>query len=329
VQIPTPDNRLKVAGGALKLNSGTFYLVFGQDFTGHYSIQNSDYNRAGGQFQKYTEKVRVFTLNPNLSIANFNEIDGGYDSSLPYNRRDLNVVDVLLPDGVTPSATVYGGVFKAGQVAGHTEPIDLFLTSFTNATNTNSNTVTVYANFNQGLSHYDCANFTVYDPASMSCFTTLLGGISQYHYNAQSNILVLDALNLPIGVDGLPFINTVSTIQRSQQGTNVSFAQYIQLKPLPGLLGADAQFLRSAALKKGTQITDNGVIKLSGLPGRTLVGHVYGGIESFGPYSSLVTNVPSTQASSRLFQVYVTPGAAKVIPMPPLPTQTTPYPPTQ
>ena len=324
-QIPSPDNRLKVTGGSLKLLDGTFYLVFGQDFTGSYSVQNRDYNRAGGQFQKYTQKVRVFTLNPDLSIAKFAQIDGGYNPSLPYNRRDLNVANVLLPDAATPAATVYGGVFKAGQVAGQTTPIDLFLTSFVASTN-NPNTVTLYTNFNQGLSHYDCANLTVFDSASKSCFTTLLGGISQFHYNSQSNILVQDTLDLANGVDGLPFISTISTIQRSQQGTNVSFAQFIQPVSLPSLLGADGQFIRNSFLLPGSQIAPNGVIKLGGLAGRTLVGHFYGGIESFGPYSGLVTNNPATFASSRLFEVYVTPGASSVTPMPPLPTHTTPYP---
>lgn len=325
-QNPIPDNRLKVSGGGLKYHDGIFYLVFGQDFTGHYSIQNRDYNRAGGQFQKYTEKVRVFTLNSDLSIGVFNQIDGGYDHNLPYHRRDLNVLNVIQSDSVTPGATVYGGVFKAGQVAGHTTPIDIIFTNaVTNATFTATNppfAVLHRTNFNQALSHYDCANITIFDQASRRCYTTLFGGISQYHYNSQSNILVLDQMDLTRGIDGLPFINTISTIQRDANG---AFAQFIQPQRLPSLLGTDGQFLPSSALQTKGQVFENGVIKLHALQGRTLIGYLYGGIEAFGPYSSLVTNQPSTRASSRLFQVYVTPGATSVIPMPPLPTQPTPY----
>ncbi len=320
-QSPAPDNRLKVTGGALKYNAGIFYLVFGQKFDGEYSVENRDYNHAGGQFQQYTEKVRVFTLTPTLAIKDFNQVDGGYDPSLPYHRRDLNVVDIIDDDGKTPGAVVYGGVFKAGQVAGFTAPIDLVY-----GTTVNNAKVGVQASFNQALSQYDCAHLTVFDAASASSFTTLLGGISQYHYIASTNTLVQDAINLSVGIDGLPFIDTVSTIQ-NKSGT--SLAQYIQPVPLPGLLGAEMQFLRSSKLQVGAggPYFDNGVLNLAALSGRTLVGHAYGGIQSFGPYSTYGTPPPSTQASARLFEVYVTPGAAPVIPMPPLPTATTPYPP--
>jgi hypothetical protein len=316
-QSPAPDNRLKVTGGALKYNAGIFYLVFGQKFDGEYSIENRDYNHAGGQFQQYTEKVRVFTLTPTLAIKDFNQVDGGYDPSLPYHRRDLNVVDIIQEDGKTPGAVVYGGVFKAGQVAGYTAPIDLVY-----GTNVNDAKVVVQSSFNQALSQYDCAHLTVFDAASANSFTTLLGGISQYHYVASTGTLVQDTVNLSVGVDGLPFIDTVSTLQTK---SGASFAQYVQPAPLPGLLGAEMQFLRSSKL--ATAYFDNGVLKLAALSGRTLVGHVYGGIQSGGPYSTYGTPPPGTQASARLFEVYVTPGAASVIPMPPLPTTTTPYPP--
>jgi hypothetical protein len=320
-QSAAPDNRLKVTGGALKYAGGIFYLAFGQNFDGDYSIENRDYNRAGGQFQQYTEKLRVFTLGPDLAIKDFNQVDGGYDPSLPYHRRDLNVVDVIAADGRTPGAVVYGGVFKAGQVAGFTNPIDIgFSTTVANAT------VKLQPGFNQALSQYDCAHVTVFDQASRSSFTTLLGGISQYHYVSSSGTLVRDAVNLSVGIDGLPFINTVSTLQHKPDAT---YAQFIQPQPLPGLLGAEAQFLRNPKLKvgPGEAFFENGVVNLAALAGRTLVGHAYGGIESFGPYSTYGNPPPGTQASARLFEVYITPATTPVLPMPPLPTATTPYPP--
>ncbi len=314
----TADNRLKVTGGGLKQWLGVFYLIFGQDFSGPYSVQDRDYNRAGGQFQRYTEKVRLFTLNADLSINTFTQVDGGYDPNLPYHRRDLNAVDIVQGDGATPGATVYGGVFKAGQVAGHTTPIDVtFAPSIANVT------VAVRSNFNQALSHYDCAHVTVFDNLSSNCFTTLFGGISQFHYDKASNTLIRDQVDLAKGVDGLPFINTISTIQRRPDGV---FAQYIQPMSLPALLGTEAQFLYDGGLQRGTQILENGVINLAGLRGRTRVGHIYGGIGSFGPYSALVTNTPATVANNRLFQVYLTPGATAVTPMPPLPSTVTAYP---
>ena len=184
-------------------------------------------------------------------------------------------------------------------------------------------TVTLDSGFSQALSQYDCAHVTVFDPGTASSFTTLLGGISQYHYVSSTSSLVRDAVDLSVGVDGLPFTNTVSTIQHKPSGT---FAQFIQPAPLPGLLGAEAQFLRSSTLTT-SQVFGNGVLNLAGFTARTLVGHAYGGIESFGPYSTYGAPPPSTQASARLFEIYITPGPSAVLPMPPLPTGTTPYPP--
>lgn len=319
-QNPKPDDRLRVTGGGLTYSNGIFYLVFGQDFSGSYSVENRDYNRAGGQFQKYTEKVRVFTLNPDLSINMFNQIDGGYDPNLPYHRRDLNVVDVIQPDGTSPGTVAYGGVFMAGQVAGHTVPIDVnFSTSVTTVT------AAVRSGFNQGLNHYDAAHVTVFDHASRSSYTTLMGGISQFHYDAATRTLVRDQVDLSKGIDGLPFINTISTIQR---GPDAAFSQYIQPAAMPGLLGTDAEFIADAGVQSRGQLLGNEVINLSKLSGRTLVGYVYGGIESAGPYSGLVTTQPATWASGRLFQIFVTPGATPVLPMPALPPVETPYVPT-
>lgn len=320
-QNPAPDNRLKVTGGDLKAFQDMFYLAYGQDFTGFYSVENRDYNRAGGQFQKYNETVRVFTLNPDLSIATFQNADGAYDDTLPYHRRDLNVVDIIQADGVTPAIVVYGGVFRAGQVAGLTAPIDI---TFPIPSPTAIPAPVVQKSFQQALNHYDCANVTIFDQASSSSFTTLLGGISQYHYDPQTNTLIQDQLDLANGVDGLPFINTVSTIQH--QPTPGAFAQFIQPSPLPGLVGTGARFLFNPAVKAAGGMFENGVFKLAGLGGRTLVGHMVGGIESYGPYSGLVTQNPSTIATTRLFEIWVTPGPSKVIPMPPIPSSTTPYP---
>jgi hypothetical protein len=330
-QNPTPDNRLKVTGGDLKAFQDMFFLAYGQDFTGFYSVENRDYNRAGGQFQKYNETIRVFTLNPDMSIATFQNDDGPYDDSLPYHRRDLNVVDIIQADGVTPAAVVYGGVFRAGQVAGLTAPIDIpFPAPSSSASPSGTPSVPIFPapvvqkSFQQALNHYDCANLTIFDQASSSSFTNLLGGISQYHYNWLTNSLTQDQVDLSIGVDGLPFINTISTIQH--QPTAGQFAQFIQPAALPGLVGTGARFLFNPAVKAAGAMFENGVFKLASLNGRTLVGHMVGGIESYGPYSGLACQNPSTIASPRFFEIWVTPGASPVIPMPAIPTSTTPHP---
>jgi len=304
------DTRLKITGGDLKKVGGTFLLGFGQTFDREYSPGTDRYNRLFGEQQQYSQKVRAFTLGADLAVQNYGLFDGGFDTSLPYNRRDLNVVDVIRPDG-TPGVQVYGGVFKAGQVAGHTNPIEVDIP----AKAPPAVRVKWVKTFDQALSHYDCAHLSVFDPDSKGVYTTLFGGISQYYYDRAANTLVRDKVDLtpPNVVDGLPFIKTASVLRRGADG---AYAQFILPKDLPGYIGSEARFVPLPAAKA----FPNGVLDLSKLSGRTHVGHVYGGIESNQPYGSWPSG--RTRASNRLFRVWMTPGPSAVIPMPPLPVPT-------
>ena len=332
---PTSDRRLQVAGGQLKYHDGRFYLVFGQEFRGHYTLPTGDYNKAGGEFQKYTEKIRILTLNDNLSINQYTEVDGGYDDALPYHRRDLNVSDIIVqhpgangkPGTEEAACVVYGGVFMAGQIGGHVHPVDIF---YANPFSAQSHDTTptyarVQSDFKQALNHYDCANFTLYDSTTGDSYTTLFGGISQFHYDAANKTLIQDAINFP--VDGLPFINTVSVIRHGAKG---AISQNIQpapgWAPGPTLLGTDAQFLVHHSKLHPKAIMEGGVINLAKLgAGEHVIGHILGGIEAFGPYTGLITQGTSSQASTRLFQIKLKTTPSAVTPMPPLPPGPTPY----
>ena len=304
------DTRLKITGGELKKFGDNFLLVFGQTFDGEYSPGVDRYNRLYGEQQQYSQKVRAFNLGSDLSVKNYALFDGGFDTSLPYNRRDLNVVDVIRPDG-TPGLQVYGGVFKAGQVAGHTTPIEIDVP----AKAPPAAKVKWVKTYDQALSHYDCAYLTVFDPASKSTYTTLFGGISQYYYDRDKNKLVRDKVDLtpPNIVDGLPFIKTASVLRRDANG---EYAQFILPTDLPGYIGSEARFVPSPSVTAFS----NGVLDLSKMNGRTQVGAVFGGIESNQPYGSWPTG--KTNASRRLFRIWLTPGASPAIPMPPLPAPT-------
>jgi ketosteroid isomerase-like protein len=304
------DPRLQVTGGELKALGDRFLLVFGHRFDGAYTINLRDYNKLGGMQQHYTQKIRVFTLDDDLDIKNFEQADGGYDSSLPYNRRDLNVVETILADGKTPGLVALGGVFKAGQVAGQLTPIDM-VPGTANA----PVQVTWVKGFQQALNHYDCARLTLYQGDTSDTFVVLFGGISQYHYDKLNGRLVKDKVDLAKFIDGLPFIDTISVLRRDKNG---EYAQYIWPRRLPGLIGAEARFFAVPS----APCFENGVVKLVELKGRTLIGHLFGGIEASEPYSVLPGG--GTTASGRLFKVWVTPGKHGVLPMPPLPAEPKP-----
>ena len=101
----------------------------------------------------------------------------------------------------------------------------------------------------------------------------LFGGISQFHYDKTNARLVKDPVDLDRGIDGLPFIDTVSIVTRDKAG---KYAQYIWPTRLAGLRGTEARFFSTPYAPAFA----SGVVKLASLKGRSLVGYLYGGIEA-------------------------------------------------
>src|SRR2546429_6787993 len=64
-------------------------------------------------------------------------------------------------------------------------------------------------------SQYNTAAIQLFDNrgGSGTIYTTFFGGISQYYWDEATKTLKHDALNLAQGIDGLPFINSVSTLK--------------------------------------------------------------------------------------------------------------------
>lgn len=220
-----------------------------------------------------------------LKLGNVQFVDGGFDSSLPYNRRDLNVVDTIQADGKTPGLLVLGGVFKAGQVAGHLKPISI------DPGMGMPIQVTWVKDFKQALNHYDCGAVPIFDPASGTMYVTLLGGISQFHCDKVNNTHIKDKVDLDKGIDGLPFIDTVSIVARDKAG---KFSQYIWPRRLPGLIGTEMRFLSVPT----ALAFDNCVLDLSKIKGRTQVGYLYGGIEATEPYSAFRCRTPPRRSAT-------------------------------
>jgi hypothetical protein len=294
------DPRFKICGGDLRLIGGRFALVFGHQFDGAYTSSLSGYNRAGGMQQRYSEVVRTFTLSTDLRVATYAQY-GPFSANLPFHRRDMNVSDRVRPDGKF-GLTVYGGVFRAGQFVPHQQAVDIDPVAGPNP----GLSVAQVGPFRQATNHYECPVFTVYHAASGNHYTTLLGGISQYGVETNDGVrLVSSPVDVAKGQVGMQFVDVVSTIVRSRDGTT---AQYLQPVRLPGLLGTSGSFLPSCKAPRYT----NGVIHLAGLTDRTLVGFVYGGIEAAAPDR---VDGPTT-ASRRLFQVWLTPGPAVVMRLP-------------
>ena len=311
------DERLRVTGGGLHYivpatgGKGVFYLVFGHILSGEYSIDPSNFNANRGFHQEYTQQVRVFTLENDLTITNGSyHLAAPFSSDLPYNRRDLNVVPEIRPTG-SQGINVYGGVFRAGRVEGNLTPITI--DPATDPQGEPTATVVVHP-YLQPLNHYECAILPLFDPRSKAMYVTFFGGISQYHYDRAVNTLIRDPVNLSMGLDGLPFIPTVTTLVHSAGN---KYQQYIQSYDMPGLEGTESRFNPAAA----TPVFSNGVINFGKIKKAMTVGYIYGGILARAPYSVQAPPSPDgpSSPSGKLYRVIVTPGSATVIPTPPLP----------
>ncbi|HLM68915.1 MAG TPA: hypothetical protein VK358_15360, partial [Longimicrobium sp.] len=279
----------KVAGGQLMKMNNRFYLVMGQRFDGLYSANPGYWD----QFvQIYTERIQVgqITPPPSLNFAVETVISQNPNEwARNFHRRDLNVVGAYDPAG-NKRLAVYGGVFVPGQDAAYRVPVYV-----------SGTTARVDSSFFQAMSQYDAASLLLYDRTRRGMYTTLFGGISLYFYDNERKQLHVDT--------GLPFIDDVSVIAVTASGTR----QWAYPWTLPALLGADARVILKDGLQMDPELE---VVYLDALPaGRaTQVGWLYGGIHSQQPQTE--DQQAQTSASSRVFQVWVTPAPTDALPLP-------------
>src|SRR5215216_2679091 len=307
---------LASTGGDLELLTDTsgatlFVLAFGQQYDGEYTPGGGLVN------QNYADGVRLFKFDfpagsnkpskLNFIAAVPNPPGTQLDPENQFHRRDLTMKASINSTGQR-RLVAYGGVFKGGRFEGFLNPVFI---------NAGSNTVTVTPNTvtSQLMSQYDTAAIQLYDSNAKIMYTTFLGGISQYYWDAASNSLKRDTLDLSKGIDGLPFINSISTLKMPT--SNDTGTQYLHTGqtmaptsaiptcsngtstvPAP-LGGTESKFV----LASGLQQTTAGVLNLSAITSTSVAGYLVGGIAATAPYSS---NGP-TCASTMFYQVTINP----------------------
>ncbi|NNF59252.1 MAG: T9SS type A sorting domain-containing protein [Rhodothermaceae bacterium] len=266
----TSDSQLAVTGGHLIEHNGRYHLVGGHRFDGRY---------LGGASQAYTEAIRSFTLTDDemaLTLSDFTELSDAEN----LHRRDGNVGPVVYPDGREAFA-LYGGVFNAATRPYRT-PIYV-----------DDGGLTAEA-FEAQFGHYTAPLLSLYDADTEAMQTVFFGGMGQFfvEYPGTDSSHVAEDIFVP-------FIDDVSVLARSSDGTLAEFV--LDNVRMPGLLGTNAAYFPNPAVPT----YDNGVVMLRELSGRTLVGHIHGGIESDMPNAGLLGG--NTWASDRIFAVWITP----------------------
>jgi hypothetical protein len=269
--------------------------------------------------QTYNDGVRLFQFEYSANSAKPSKLDfltaapnptgGQMDPENPYHRRDLTLKPSLDSSGKRRLAA-YGGVFKGGRMEGFVNPV--FVGSGSKTVTLTPNTTTF-----QWLSQYNTAAVQLFDDrGSGTIYTTFFGGISQYYWDAASKSLKHDAPNLSQGIDGLPFINSVSTLKMlTSNDTGNQYLHIGQTMPPSSsvpqcatssgpvaapLGGTESRFVIASGIPQATP----GVLQLSGISATTVVGYFVGGIAATVPYPA--ANGASC-ASGIIYQVTLNP----------------------
>lgn len=265
------DNQFAVTGGHLKKINNTFYLIGGNRFDGNY-------NPMGGASytQVYTDAIRKFNLNDdgtNLIITHLPTITDATN----LHRRDYNAVPQILPNG-DEGITAFSGVFQP--------TINL---PFLNCVDIDSVSYTVNNSFQQYYNHYHCAVLPIYSSLNNEMHNVFFGGIAQYYDSA--GVLVQD--------NNVPFVKTIARVTRNAIGT---MAEYKLPVEMPTLLGAGAEFIPIIDVPH----FNNEVVKLDNLiADTTLVGYIFGGINSTAANVFFTNTGSQSSASSQIFKVYI------------------------
>jgi Secretion system C-terminal sorting domain len=264
------DELFAVTGGYLNKIYDTYYLTGGQRFDGRYNPMN------GPSFvQEYTNAIRKFTINDdgiNLSVTHFTPII----DAVNLHRRDFNVVEQIMSNG-EEGLTAFSGVFQQNVNLPFLNPVDI-------------NSSGYYPNntFSQYYNHYHCAHVPLYSAATNEMHTIFFGGIAQYYDD--NGVLVQD--------QDIPFVKTIARVTRDVNG---NMAEYKLPVEMPAYLGAGSEFIRLGNLPQYS----NGVLNLDQLSDGTLLGYIYGGINSSAPNIFFTNEGTESTASSQLFKVYL------------------------
>jgi hypothetical protein len=289
--VTVQDERMRVTGGGLRKIGDTFYLVMGQNYDSIYK---------GGYNGKYTEQVRSFQIanvRGVVQIQNYRAYGdpGGGGPASQWHRRDLNVVETVYADG-NPGIAVFGGVFTPGGGA-WLNPMYV-----SQPPGGGEAVISLDGQFAMRMSPYECAQVLMYDPGTRTMYTTLMGGITDWYYNA-SGQLVRSSID-----NWLPWTAAITTLSRAPNGAMTETVQPANMQ-LPQRMGGNGVFVpaRGLATYGGT----HEVLDYSRLPAgdSVLVGWMYGGIWATADQAS---EFNPTFANQKVYEVWMNRAPAAV-----------------
>lgn len=269
-QIENQD--MAVSGGYLGKIGDEYYLVFGQRFDGRYSTRPND-----GHKQVYTHEIRKFRFG-NTSGKTVILEEGKIRDTAHFHRRDYNLLPQIFPDGDF-GYTAFSGVFQYERNFPWLYPVNIYEDGYE-----------AVESFEQKFSHYHSACVSVYVEDQNRMDNLFFGGMARYVPDPETGEIINDPL--------VPSVNTISQVSRFSDGTMQEGVHDIKM---PGLLGASANFIPI----KNIPLIQDKIVDYNRLPnGKTLIGYIYGGLESSHPNIFLQPKGTS-KSTSRIFEVYL------------------------
>ena len=261
--------KFAVTGGHLAHMDGKFYLVGGHRFDGRYNpMGHATYT------QEYTHEVRIFKVNNSGTTPVVFDYQAIHNED-HLRRRDYNLVPQIYPDG-SRGFLISSGVFQKGVDLPFLYPVQVHDTF-----------ITPVIDFNQYLSHYHSASIAFFDSQNKEMHSLFLGGLSQYDYENEK--LIKDDL--------VPFVKTISLLTQNNKG---AYTEYKLNQSMPAFLGSSAEFWFNPDIPQ----IQHEIIDLNKLTGdTTLLGYIFGGIESNTQNPFANNTISQTRANPTLYKV--------------------------
>lgn len=273
IQVKHPD--FQVAGGKLEKIDDIYYLLGGHKFIGRYNPMGPDHGP--GFIQEYTNAIRRFKISHNNTGGiNVTKLMFTVDTA-NFHRRDYNAEPQILENG-KEGITMFSGVFQ------HDDDLP-----FLNSVTVISDDYYENDSFEQYYNHYHCPVLPIYSEENNEMHTVFFGGIAQFY----------DSLGTLVQDDDVPFVNTIAVVTRDKNGKMTETKLPIVMQ---SLLGAGAEFIPNPDFPH----FKNNVFKLDSLNSEnTLVGYIYGGIQSSQPNIFFINDSTQSTANSEIYEVYL------------------------
>lgn len=263
---------MAVSGGYLGKIGEVFYLVFGNRFDGRYSTQVNK-----GHTQEYTHEIRKFRLGRESGKTVIIDAGKVHDTA-HFHRRDYNLLPQIFPNGAF-GYTAFSGVFQYERNFPWLNPVNIYKDRYE-----------VIETFEQQFSHYHSACVPVFRESVNQMDNLFFGGMARFVPDPKTGDIINDPL--------VPAVKTISQVARFADGSMQEGILDIQM---PGLLGASANFIPVNDIP----LLHGKIVDYDNLPpGKSLVGYIYGGLESSHP-NIFLRPVGTSKSTNRIFKIYL------------------------